>query len=504
MSSTAANVLNKFLIIALLVAPCFGQGGNFVRQVVAGTVSNGGTGQVIPNAVVRVCTSLAVGTPCSPLAPNVYSDPALTTAIANPFAADTNGFYSIFLPTGVYILQESTPVGAGFTYSESFLIFVNGTGTVSTVSLTMPTSVFAVTGSPCSSICTLSAAFLNQNAFTVFGNFAGSSATPTFGLLIADMIPATLNATTIAGDLTVTGNTTLAGTLGVTGLATLGSLSVTGSAIVGGTLGVTGLATFSTVNAATGYQIAGAAPLNHVLVGDGTNYVDAAAIPSSALPTIFYQTIELNGTPLTQRPAANLSPLFSATDSASPARTDVGLNAPGTGTFVATYASGPGASTNLAAFDGNGNLTPTVFASPASFNAPQRTTTLVGGAPLTPNTQTIVLTETVTFPSVTGTYRADVRYGAWITAANNACAAEVIDTTNNRVFALSGQDSNGSGYMALSGSEVSSGTYAASDTPVFTLQVMCNAAQTVTANSGLFTFSPAEATYLSVTPVLSN
>jgi hypothetical protein len=495
-----ASALLTLLLSSLAVA----QGGNFVRQVVAGTVANGGTGQVIPNAIVRVCTSVAVGTPCSPLAPQVYSDPALTTTITNPFAADINGFYSFFLPTGVYIVQESTPVGAGFTFSESFEIFVNGTGTVSIVSLTMPTSMFAVTGSPCVNICNLTAAFLNQSAFTVFGNFTGSSAVPTFGLLNADMIPSTLNSTTISGDLTVTGNTTLAGTLGVTGLSTLGSLSVTGSTIVGGTLGVTGLSTFTLTNATTGYQYAGAAPLNHVLVGDGTEYVDAAAIPSSALPTIFYQTIDLNGTPKTQRPTMNLSPLFSAADSASPAQTNVGLNAPGTGTFVATYLSSPSTSTNIAAFDGNGNLVPTVFASPASFNAPQRTTSIVGGTPLTPNTQTIVLTETVTFPSVAGTYRADVRYGAWITASSNACAAEVIDTTNNVAMALSGQDANGSGYIALSAAGISSNTYAAGATATFTLQVMCNAAQTVTANSALFTFSPAEATHLTVTPVLSN
>lgn len=135
-------------------------------------------------------------------------------------------------------------------------------------------------------------------------------------------------------------------------------------------------------------------------------------------------------------------------------------------------------------------------------NTPQR---LVLGAPvgLSINTQTIVLTESVTFPSASGTYRADVRYGAWATAGSNICSAEVIDTTNNRAFALSGQNSNGSGFIGLSGSEISSQTYAAGAVATFTLQLQCNAASTATVNGSL-TFSPNQATYLSVTPISSN
>ena len=139
----------------------------------------------------------------------------------------------------------------------------------------------------------------------------------------------------------------------------------------------------------------------------------------------------------------------------------------------------------------------------SALYAPQRVE-LGSQITLVANTQTIALTETVTFPAGSGPYRADVRYGAWFSAANNACAAEVVDTTNSHAFALSAQDSNGYGYMALTGSEISSNTYAAGATPTFTLQVQCNAAQFVTVHSDLFTFSPVENTYLSVSPVPSN
>jgi hypothetical protein len=131
-------------------------------------------------------------------------------------------------------------------------------------------------------------------------------------------------------------------------------------------LNVTGLSTLAavnatTVNATTGFRISSSAPANHILVGNGTNYVDSATLPSAALPALglYYQTVDLSGTAQTQRPELNFnSTLFTATDSASPARTLIGLNAPGTGTRVATLGSDPGASTALAAFDGSKNLIP--------------------------------------------------------------------------------------------------------------------------------------------------
>lgn len=78
----------------------------------------------------------------------------------------------------------------------------------------------------------------------------------------------------------------------------------------------TGLA--GAVNANTGYLYNGLAPSNHVLLGNGSYYVDSASIPStiiSGLPSSFYyQTIQLNGTAQPQEPAANFSPRFAMTD----------------------------------------------------------------------------------------------------------------------------------------------------------------------------------------------
>src|SRR5438270_4768746 len=52
-------------------------------------------GRPMAGATVRVCTTTATGQPCSPLAP-VYSDSALTQALANPLAADGLGNYNFY------------------------------------------------------------------------------------------------------------------------------------------------------------------------------------------------------------------------------------------------------------------------------------------------------------------------------------------------------------------------------------------------------------------------
>ncbi len=255
------------------------------------------------------------------------------------------------------------------------------------------------------------------------------------------------------------------------------------------------------INANTGYLFNGFAPLNHVLLGNGSYYVDSSFIPASIISGLFYQTLELNGVAETQRPAFNFSQRFLATDSASPARTNVDLNAPGSANLVATYGSTPGASTALAAFDGSGNIIP---AGGSGVNSPHR---VILGSPvsLSVDTQTIILTESVTFPSGGGTYRADVRYGMWATIGSNLCVAAVIDTTNSHTYASSGQNANGTGYIGMAASEISSSTYAGGATATFTLQVECNTTGTITVNSGAYpSFTPAEPTYLSVTPVFSN
>src|SRR5579862_6144441 len=65
-------------------------------------------GVPLAGATVRVCAMPASGQPCTPLA-LIYSDPALTQAIANPTATDGLGNYFFYAAPGKYEIEISGP-----------------------------------------------------------------------------------------------------------------------------------------------------------------------------------------------------------------------------------------------------------------------------------------------------------------------------------------------------------------------------------------------------------
>lgn len=74
-----------------------------------------------------------------------------------------------------------------------------GTGTVTSVALTLPNSVFNVSGSPVTTSGTLAGTFVNQSANTVFaGPTSGGSTTPAFRALVAADIP-TISGSQVSG-----------------------------------------------------------------------------------------------------------------------------------------------------------------------------------------------------------------------------------------------------------------------------------------------------------------
>lgn len=92
-----------------------------------------------------------------------------------------------------------------------------------------------------------------------------------------------------------------------------------------------------TINARTGFLFNGAAPLNHLLVGNGTYYVDSATIPASALSGLFYQTVQRNAVSQTQRPRLNFSTEFAVSDNSGNTSTDIALGT--TGVTAGSYTS---------------------------------------------------------------------------------------------------------------------------------------------------------------------
>lgn len=137
------------------------------------------------------------------------------------FYSPNVGDYTYTLPTTTYTAFQAGPQPANITYvlppslpiapvgdvltctNTGVMSWITPTnGTVTSVGLAMPASVFTVSGSPVTSSGTLTANFTNQAANTIFaGPAAGPAAAPTFRALVAADI-------TAAGGVTGTGTAT--------------------------------------------------------------------------------------------------------------------------------------------------------------------------------------------------------------------------------------------------------------------------------------------------------
>src|ERR1043166_6832896 len=62
----------------------------------------------LAGATIRICAMPASGQPCAPLA-QIYSDSALTQALANPTTTDGLGNYSFYAAPGKYEIEISGP-----------------------------------------------------------------------------------------------------------------------------------------------------------------------------------------------------------------------------------------------------------------------------------------------------------------------------------------------------------------------------------------------------------
>ncbi len=114
-------------------------------------------------------------------------------------------------------------------------------------------------------------------------------------------------------------------------------------------------------NATTGFQVGGAAPLNYLLLGNGTVFVPVASIPASlitGLPGSNYQTVQSQSTALPQEANLNFGYGFVLADVAGNHQTTVNFNFTGSGTYVPSVLTAPGSSVAPAVWDGSGNLEP--------------------------------------------------------------------------------------------------------------------------------------------------
>ena len=229
-------------------------------------------------------------------------------------------------------------------------------------------------------------------------------------------VPYNHNAQSIAGPLSLTGyNIYNVGRLGV------------GTATPAYGVDVEGTGLDALINATGGYVVNGnGGSVGQCLASDGTAY-DTPVNCLTSIGLLYYQTVDLNAVVQTQRPVANFSQRFSLTDSSSPARTNIDLDAPGTGNLVATETANPGSSTAFAQFDGNGNLTPSSgsFTTGSNGNGtwvkdPTGTITERGSVSMTNGSGTEA-TSTLTFPLTfpTGVQSLTVSPGNYANSSSN-------------------------------------------------------------------------------------
>jgi hypothetical protein len=153
-------------------------------------------GNAVPNATITVYSIVGGAVVSNPL-PTVYSASSsigsTPVATSNPMTSDSMGRFAFGAPDGFYAITVS---GSGFA---SYTIYRNmvasaatgaGSGTVTSVALSLPASEITVSGSPVVGAGTLVGAWASQTANKVFAAPNGAPGTPTFRTLVNADLPA--------------------------------------------------------------------------------------------------------------------------------------------------------------------------------------------------------------------------------------------------------------------------------------------------------------------------
>jgi len=168
---------------------------------------------------------------------------------------------------------------------------VEAVGTVTSVALSLPGTVFSVSGSPVTSTGTLTGTFTNQTANTFFtGPTSGGANSPTFRSIVPGDVP-TLNQNTTgtAANITATSNSTL---------TTLSALSLPGAQVTGNISGNAGniIATSnSTLVTLSALSLPGAQVTGNIS-GNAANITATSNSTLTSLPSLVLPTSQLSGT----------------------------------------------------------------------------------------------------------------------------------------------------------------------------------------------------------------
>jgi hypothetical protein len=383
--------VGQLLIGLLLCSPLVRAQGVIYRSVATGKRLSGDTFVTVPlpGASVRVCTGVQTAVPCTPLA-QIYGDQGLTVVSPNPLTADQNGNYFFWAQPGTYTVQIFHPLAPVSTFSVVLSPALGSTNTwtapntfTAPVSFSGPMTFSGSTTVQSSlTLATPNAATATQAqnspplAFT--GAYWNGTASASDTWTLQDVVAAGTNGSSglVIGHAGSPSNyIQLNAAVGInkvpaTALDVSGGLGVSGNASIGGSLtlgtplavssGGTGTATASANTIFAGPSSgAAAAPSFRSLVaadipagnscpsGRYATALGAALTLScaqvaysqiSGTPTLYYQSVQANGTAQTQRTVLNLvsgsNASVSCADDATNNRTSCTVSAVGTVTSV--------------------------------------------------------------------------------------------------------------------------------------------------------------------------
>lgn len=158
-------------------------------------VSQDQFGNAVAGATITVRSISGGSVVASPL-PTIYSASSSITgtpvATSNPLTTDTLGRYSFGAPDGFYSIEVSGSTFPTYTIYRNFVASAAtgaGSGTVTSVALSLPATEFTVSGSPVVGAGTLVGGWLSQTANYALMAPNGSAGTPTFRAMVNADLP---------------------------------------------------------------------------------------------------------------------------------------------------------------------------------------------------------------------------------------------------------------------------------------------------------------------------